>query len=260
LLGIGALTGILSGLLGGGGGTLTKPLVWGALEQAGVDPAVVVQVTFGTTLAMMVVTGTAAAIAHSRRGNVWWDVVRVMTPAGVGGAIAGSTAAAYIQGAVLKRAFGLFQILVALQMVCGPRRAGGRALEPIRAARWTVPAGVVIGFASAFFGIGGGGIAVPIMAVGLRFPMVAVAGTSGTLIAINSVAGTVGYAYNGWGNTRVPPFSLGFVNLVAFAILAVTGPACSTLGAALAPRLPTRALELTFAGTLLISGVTLAFF
>lgn len=219
------------------------------------------QVTFGTTLAMMVVTATTAAIAHSRRGNVWWDVVRVMTPGGVAGAIAGSTAAAYIQGPILKRAFGVFQILVALQMARGTRGiAGGRERGPIRAARWTVPAGVVIGFASSFFGIGGGGIAVPIMAIGLRFPMVAVAGTSGTLIAINSVAGTAAYIYNGWGHPRVPPFSLGFVNLVAFAILMITAPLCSTLGAGLAPRVPTRGLELAFAATLILSGVTLAVF
>lgn len=259
LFAIGALTGVLSGLLGGGGGVITNPLIWSVFSRAGIPEAIVIHVAFGSTLATMALATAAGTLAHSRHRNVWWDVVRVMAVGGVAGSVLGVTAAAHLHGEVLRRAFGWLQLLAAVEML-RPGLGGQGGGVPIKSWKATLPTGMVIGFASSFLGIGGGAVAVPLMAVGLRFPMPVVAGTSGALMMITAGVGTLGYVYYGWGHAEVLPHSVGFVDLVAVVTLSITGIGFSVLGANLVPRVNRLLLSRIFGALLIASGIKLAFF
>lgn len=259
LVAIGALTGLLTGLLGGGGGVITNPLIWSAFAHAGISQEIVIQLTFGSTLATLALTTAAGTLVHWRRRNVSWEVVGVMALGGAAGSLLGSTLAASLSGAVLRQAFGWLQLLVAAEMLHASW-GGLEGVTPITSWKATLPAGVLIGFATSFLGIGGGAVAVPLMAFGLRLPLPTVVGTSGALMMINSVVGTLGYVHHGWGHAALPPHSLGFVNVVAVVTLSVTGIAFSVLGASLVPRVDRLILARLFGVVLVASGIKLAFF
>ena len=82
LVALGALTGILSGLFGVGGGFLTTPL----LSFCGVPP------TVAAASAATQVTGASVSgvLAHNRRGGVDYRMGSVMVVGGIVGALIGS--------------------------------------------------------------------------------------------------------------------------------------------------------------------------
>jgi uncharacterized membrane protein YfcA len=102
-LGVGAVTGLFSGFMGVGGGVIAVPafaLILGMSQQ----------VAQGTSLAVVLGTGPAGAIAHARRGNVvgrWVPMLAI-------GAALGSPLASWIANrlpqALLVRMFAVFLI------------------------------------------------------------------------------------------------------------------------------------------------------
>uniref|UniRef100_UPI0030D8C5C5 sulfite exporter TauE/SafE family protein n=1 Tax=uncultured Maricaulis sp. TaxID=174710 RepID=UPI0030D8C5C5 len=83
----------------------------------------------------------------------------------------------------------------------------------------------------------------------------AVATAAGFGVAIG-LPGAVGFIANGWGQDAVP-YSLGYVNLPGFALLAGSAFFVAPLGAKLAHSLPEKTLKRCFAVGLVIVGVML---
>jgi uncharacterized membrane protein YfcA len=73
------------------------------------------------------------------------------------------------------------------------------------------------------------------------------------------VPGTLGFVINGWDDARLPPGSLGFVNLVGLALIAPTTVLAAPLGAKLAHHFSAQRLSLLFGLFLLIVAGRLAF-
>jgi len=120
---LGAAIGLLSGFMGVGGGILAVPaftLVLGMAQQA----------AQGTSLAVILVTGPAGALEHSRHGNVAWRLVPALATGAVAGAPLSSWLAQGLTHEVLVRAFALFLLAnaVAAWIRAGPR--GGSAAPP----------------------------------------------------------------------------------------------------------------------------------
>ena len=55
------------------------------------------------------------------------------------------------------------------------------------------------------------------------------------------------YVVSGWNTEGLPPWTLGYVSLPAFALIIVTSIITAPVGAALAHRLPERTLRILFA-------------
>lgn len=108
-----------------------------------------------------------------------------------------------------------------------------------------VAIGVVAGFFSALFGVGGGIVVVPLLVLFVGFAARPATGTSLAAIGIIALAGTISYALR--GHVEAGPAAL--VGLPA-AVGAVAGTA-------LQQRLATRTLTLAFAGLLAAIGVKL---
>ena len=107
-------------------------------------------------------------------------------------------------------------------------------------------AGLFIGFASAVFGIGGGSLAVPFM-TWCSVPVkraVATAAAFGMPIAFT---GTLGFLVAGLNVPHLPPGSVGYVVLPAFAGIAITSVLAAPIGARLAHRLSDLMLRRIFA-------------
>jgi len=117
---LGTLVGIVSGYMGVGGGIVAVPaftLVLGMSQQA----------AQGTSLAIIVVTGPAGAIEHSRHGNVTWALVPWLAAGAAVGAPIASWLAQAVPHATLVRIFALFLLAnsIATWLRASPKRPVG---------------------------------------------------------------------------------------------------------------------------------------
>lgn len=252
-LALGALSGLMAGLFGVGGGAVIVPVLIIAFARQGLDPAVLTHIAVGTSLAVICLTSISSVRAHHRNGFVDWPVVRVMAPALVIGVVAGVLTVVRIPGPVLQWIIGSYLCLIAIQMGFDLMPAGHR-LQLTRRVQWL--AGAVIGWVSALFGIGGGSLTVPFLSFyGVRMQhAVATSAACGFPIA---VGGALSNMLAGWGQADLPAGSLGYVYLPAFAGIALMSLPFAKLGANLAKNLPATVLKRIFAGFLVIIGGSL---
>jgi uncharacterized membrane protein YfcA len=242
LLGTGALVGFACGMLGVGGGFLMVPVQIWALTSSGIDPTIAVRVAFGTSLAVVLPTAIAGCRGHSCRGAVLWRPGLAIGLSGLGGAFLGGTIAAHVPGGVLQKIFGLVVLAGALRLMLFEGSETSRG--PEMGLRSCVLLGWGAGTIAGLSGIGGGVVLVPAMVVGLRFSMLQAVGTSSLAIALNAVGGVLSYIYNGLGVPGLPTYSVGYVDLLLFALLAGTSLPLAGLGVCLAHRLPEQQLRL----------------
>jgi uncharacterized membrane protein YfcA len=94
-------------------------------------------------------------------------------------------------------------------------------------------------------GIGGGILNNTFMTLFGRPMHQAVATSSGVGVII-SIPGVLGYIWAGWGDAGLPPFSLGFVNLIAVALIIPTSVIAAPFGVRLAHAMSRRQLEMAF--------------
>lgn len=111
---------------------------------------------------------------------------------------------------------------------------------------WVVGAGVLAGFASGLFGVGGGIVIVPALTLLARFPYKLATGTSLTAIVPISVAGLVGYA------------AADEVDVVAAALLTAGSLVGAVVGTRWLRTLQGPALQLGFSALMLVTALRLA--
>ena len=128
------------------------------------------------------------------------------------GSLIGAWLADLIPGAWLTVAFILFMFGVSLQMAIGPLGAGRDLPGP-----WALRGvSAIVGTISALMGIGGGALHVPYLSW-CGVPVKQAIATSAAIGLPLAVASTVGFILTGLDETSLPPHSLGYINLPAFA-------------------------------------------
>ncbi len=161
VLPLGLLAGVLSGLLGIGGGVVFSPL----LLALGLEPH---QALATSTLAI-VPTTLGGSLTHLRNGSLPLSQALVMALAAGAAAIAFSQLGFGLHGAWLLSLQAL--MYVGLALTIRPRSqlqaaAGSRTSLPALAA-----VGGVAGLASGLVGVGGGLVMVPLLVQGLALPV-----------------------------------------------------------------------------------------
>lgn len=116
---------------------------------------------------------------------------------------------------------------------------------------WAIPIGVVTGL----LGIGGGVMVVPVMVLALRFKMHTAVATSLAMMIFTSTGAVIGYIINGIGVPNLPAYSIGYVNLLSWLLLAVTSVGMAQVGAATAYKLPARQLRYIFVAVIFYMGL-----
>lgn len=252
---VGAVAGMLSGLLGIGGGAIIVPVLAVVFERQGVGGGVLMQSAIGTSLATIVFTAISSVRAHQKRGSIRWPVFWQLTPGVVVGALVGASVAHLLPGKVLKVVFGVFLLIIAVQMAWPRMPEANRGL-PRRP--WMVIAGGVIGGLSSLLGIGGASLSVPFLTWCSMRP-VDVVGTAAAIGLPIALAGTLGYIVSGLQVTDLPPLSFGYIVLPAFGGIVVASTLFAPLGARLAHRLRPVTLRRLFAALLVIFGARMLF-
>lgn len=256
LLGAGVFAGIISGLLGVGGGIVIVPVLFHLFGQFGIDDSVRMQASVGTSLATIVATAWSSSSAHYRRGTVDSGFLRSYGPFVVVGVFLGSAIASFVKGPTLTGIFATVAFLVSLQLAFGsPKWTLGTSM-PTGAGR--VGIGLGIGTLSSLMGIGGGSLSVPIMTM-YGTPVHRAVGTAAATGFIIGVPGTLGFIIGGWNAPGLPPGSLGFVNLIGLVLIMPTSMLCAPLGARLAHAMNTIVLKRIFAAFLAFTAVRMGY-
>lgn len=255
--GLGVVAGLLAGGLGLGGGVVIVPALLLTLTAQGIGVDQAAHLAVATSLATIAVTSLSAIRTHHRHGFLRWPLVLRLAPGIVVGAFAGAFVASLMPGRWLAGLFGLFAMVIAVQMgLSGGANAPGEGEERLPSAPGLALAGLVIGLLSGIFGIGGGSLTVPWLSV-CRVRMqqaVAVAAAGGFPIA---VGGCAGFVVAGWGQSGLPAGSVGYVYVPAAAAIVLTSFPFAWVGARAAHRLPSRALKRVFALVLFLIGLRL---
>jgi uncharacterized membrane protein YfcA len=256
LLAAGAFAGVVAGLLGIGGGLVLVPVLFSILGQVGVADSVRIKLAVGTSLATIVATAWSSARTHWRQGNVDAAFLKSYGPVIVVGVLAGSALAAHLRGPWLTAIFAAFACVLAAQIALG--NPDWRLGERLPGGVGRLLIGGTIGVLSALMGIGGGTMTVPVMTMYGTSVHRAV-GTAAAMGFIIGVPGALGFIAGGWGHPDLPPFSLGFVSLVALALIVPTSAACAPFGARRALRLDRTVLRRVFALFLAVTAGRMVF-
>ncbi|MDZ7904862.1 MAG: sulfite exporter TauE/SafE family protein [Cypionkella sp.] len=242
LIGIGAGAGVIAGLLGVGGGIILVPAFFYVFGHLGYGGDQLMQVCVATSLATIIATSMRSLQAHHAKGAVDWTLLRAWGLFVVLGAALGTGLAARVSSQALQVIFGILAGIAGLYLAFGREswRLGGTVPRGALGATWPVG----LGFFSAMMGIGGGTFGVPIQTL-YAVPIHRAVATSsglGVLIAMPAVAGfmTLDVA-------AAPPYSIGAVNLPAFATVIAATLITAPYGARLAHRMDAQPLKRAFA-------------
>ena len=242
LLFIGAATGVIAGLLGVGGGVVLVPAFFYLFTALGFGGDHLMQVCIGTSAATIVVTSARSLYLHNRKGAVEWQVLRDWAPFLVLGAIIGVGVASVLHTTALQAVFGVLAGLAGLYMAFGRsewRLGPAMPGHPVRGIEATV-----LALFSTLMGIGGGTFGVPLMAL-YSVPIhraVATASGFGILISVPSLLGFLALTV-----PDHPPYSLGAVNLPAFAVIIPMTLLTTPYGVRLAHAMDPKPLKRVFA-------------
>ncbi|MCJ7787409.1 MAG: sulfite exporter TauE/SafE family protein [Methyloceanibacter sp.] len=252
LLAGGIVAGLLAGLFGIGGGVVLVPILFELFRLLGVPDDIRMHLSVGTSLAVIAPTAIRSFAEHRRRGAVDMAVLRHMGPAVGIGVIAGVVIASIVDGSVLKFVYVLSTLLIAAKLLAGSERGLLGTDQP--ALIWQRLYGFVTGLGSTLIGIGGG-IYISAFMTFFGRPIhqaVATASGFGPIIAIPA---TIGFMWAGWGAAGLPPGSVGYVSLLAAALIIPASVLAAPFGVRLAHRLSHRKLELAFAAFLILVAV-----
>ncbi|WP_166219027.1 sulfite exporter TauE/SafE family protein [Pseudomonas atagonensis] len=254
----GCLTGITAVLFGFSGGFVVVPLLYRMLTAShGADDPIgqsAMHIAVATSTCVMIVNALIATDKHRRAGNL---ICHYLWPLGgfiALGAVVGAIAAVWVSGEVIRYAFIAYLAVTIID--CLIRRGFLTHTEGVIPRRLgtteTSVGGVGIGAIATFLGVGGSVMTVPLLRrCGLS--MSQATSMANPLSVPVALAGTLTYmALAGFSETDLGPWFVGYVDLLAFALLTVG----SLLGIRLATpwigRIPDRVHARVYIGLLLM--------
>ena len=227
---VGFTSGVFSGLVGIGGGTVMTP---GIQVLLGARPII----ALATPLPAIVPTAATGAWTYRRAGEIDLRAAAIMGAAGIAGAVGGAALTDVVNTDVLLLATAVILAYQAVGILRGSeRRSASERRIPSTAFAAT---GLVAGFVSGLLGVGGGIIMVPILAGFLGMPLKRTLGTSLATIVLLAIPGTIVHT------------ALGHIDWAIFAALTIGAVPGARVGARLALRTRTSVLRIVVGGFLL---------
>ncbi len=242
--------GVLAGMLGVGGGIIFVPALDLVFGFIGVDQDVSMHIAVATSLAIIIPTSVVSSKGHHNRRAVDVNLVKSWAPTILLGAMIGALFAGYVKSSYLSLGYAVMTTMVALNMIFADKQLTATKTISDSSLAFVLPFG--LGSVSGMLGIGGGALSVPLMHILLKKPMHLCIGSAATFGVLISVPATLFFILSGWGDIRLPAGSLGFVNVLGFAIMAPTTVLMTPLGVRLAHRIEQRSLRLVFAILLML--------
>lgn len=233
---IGIAGGLTSGLLGVGGGIVLVPLL---TKFMGLDQ----KRAQATSLAILVFTALAGAIAYRAAGEVDLAMAALLAVGSIVGVRLGALHSARLPASTLRRAFGALAVVVGGRLLLTQLPEGAwLALPGIAGIGLEIVTGFAIGWLAGLLGVGGGVILVPILTLLFGVPQHAAQGVSLFMIVPTSIVGA-------WTQLR-----LGAVEKPIVAPVAIASVIAAVAAAAIAHQLPGATLRQLFGVLLIVIG------
>ena len=253
-LGIGCMVGLLSGMLGVGGGILIVVLLNAFYSVHDFAPGNAYYLILGTSMASIMISSFTSFWVHKSKGSVDWKVFKRVVPGTIIFTIVGTMLTSRMPVGLLKAIFTVFIVYVGVQLFLNYKPKPGRTL-PGSVGLFIL--GGVTGCFSGMLGIAGGNIFIP-AALWFNMPMRTAVGTSAGLGSLIALTGALGYYWQGHAVRGLPDWSLGYIYLPAVLGIAVTSMIAAPIGATVAHRVPVLTLKRCYAIFLFVSAARMA--
>lgn len=224
---LGALTGVMSGLFGIGGGVILVPLltIFLGFQQ---------RLAAGTSVAAILPAAVVGGIGYAVQGNVDWIAAVLLAAGVVAGAQLGSYLLAKVPTGFLRWLFMAFLLFVVVSLWFVVPQRDAQIDITLGAGIGLVALGLVTGVLSGLLGVGGGVIVVPALMFLFGSNDLVAKGTSLIMLIPGSISGTLGN------------FKRGNVDLRSALALGIAASIFSPLGSVIATKITPFASNVAF--------------
>ena len=248
-----AVAGFMAGLLGVGGGIIMVPALYYAFTVLDFELATRMHLSVGTSLAIIIPTSIISTKTHMEYDAVDFKMVKSFGIFILFGVIAGTFLAVNLKTPTLVLFFSIFAFMVGLffiflreKLVENPKTISN-IVKNI--------SGIVIGFISVPLGIGGGSLMVPFMRT-FGYDIRKSIGTAAAVGFLISLSGTITMIMGGKIIDNInTPFSVGYINLLGFAVFVPVTMIMARLGAKAVYKIDKKLLSKIFGTFLLIVSI-----
>jgi len=248
-----AVAGFMAGLLGVGGGIIMVPALYYAFTVLDFELATRMHLAVGTSLAIIIPTSIISTKTHMEYDAVDFKMVKSFGIFILLGVIAGTFLAVNLKTPTLVLFFSIFAFMVGLffiflreKLVENPKTISN-IVKNI--------SGIMIGFISVPLGIGGGSLMVPFMRT-FGYDIRKSIGTAAAVGFLISLSGTITMIMGGKIIDNInTPFSVGYINLLGFAVFVPVTMIMARLGAKAVYKIDKKLLSKIFGTFLLIVSV-----
>lgn len=249
----GAFAGFAGSMLGLGGAFIMTPLQYIVYTNMGLSPDVAIKTAFGTSLLVVLTTAISGAWRHNRKKAISWRMAVIMGGSGLIFGLIGAILSSHVPGSALKIIFGVMAIGSCVRMFFTMREKEA-ALPETRPWVWMLWA-VPVGLFSGLLGVGGGILLMPILIIALKLKIHQAVAASLAVIIFVSIGGIVGYIISGINSADRLSYSLGYINLISWLLLAIPGAITAQVGAVVAHRISRRWLTYIFIALMFYIGL-----
>ena len=248
-----AVAGFMAGLLGVGGGIIMVPALYYAFTVLDFELVTRMHLAVGTSLAIIIPTSIISTKTHMEYDAVDFKMVKSFGIFILLGVIAGTFLAVNLKTPTLVLFFSIFAFMVGLffiflreKLVENPKTISD-IVKNI--------SGIMIGFISVPLGIGGGSLMVPFMRT-FGYDIRKSIGTAAAVGFLISLCGTITMIMGGKIIDNInTPFSVGYINLLGFAVFVPVTMITARLGAKAVYKIDKKLLSKIFGTFLLIVSI-----
>ncbi|ACV24802.1 sulfite exporter TauE/SafE family protein [Methanocaldococcus fervens] len=245
---VGFVIGILGSLLGVGGGFLVAPILTFIFDYFGIPNGV--KFAVGTSLLVVFINSIISIFRHAKIKNIDWKasiIIGIISL--IFSYISGFLVVNFIDSDVLKKIFGTFLILNAIYL------GKSHHIDEIHETEDNLPkfiiCGVITGFLSGLFGIGGGIVVIPILTL-FKYPVKRIIAISIGVVPLTSIGGLISYLT---ANTEGYIYNIGYVSIPIALIISIPIIYSSKIGVMLNQKISPKYIRIMLSAILGVIGL-----
>ena len=251
----GLLSGLIAGLLGVGGGIIIIPITYFILRYLNYSNEVIMHISITSSLGIIVFTSISSLRSHIKLKNVDFDIIKKWIFGIILGSVAGAMLASKTNGEVLKIIFIILLLLISINMFLQKNLLTISNIYSKKIS-FNFFISLIIGFFSVLIGIGGGSFSVPLLSA-LKKPIHKAVGTSSVVGFFIAISGVVTYTMSSLDVEGLPPYSIGYANLLIVSLVSFTSVFSANIGAKLSSKTKNLTLKKIFAVFLFCTCISL---